>query len=139
MVLGRAHQPPERQQMNPVCHYLETIMIRIDDKRSGLGKYWRNTIWLRKAQDRLTWTQHAEGFAQPNGCPMMMMMITLSNSLLQMYMFVSCSFSSNIPIYVTHYINAIVIFNVLNLCQYTFPKNFPFSSSVVSRCGACIS
>ena len=29
------------------------------------GKYRSDTIWQRKAQDRLTWRRHAETFAQP--------------------------------------------------------------------------
>ena len=33
--------------------------------RDDLDKYWRDTIWQRTAQDRLTWRRHAEAFAQP--------------------------------------------------------------------------
>ena len=36
--------------------------------RADLDKYWRDTIWYRTAQDRLTWRWHAE-----TGYPMMMM------------------------------------------------------------------
>ena len=30
-----------------------------------LGRAYRNTIFQRTAQDRLTWIRHAEAFAQP--------------------------------------------------------------------------
>ena len=33
--------------------------------RDDLDKYWSDTIWQRKAQDRVVWRQHAEAFAQP--------------------------------------------------------------------------
>ena len=33
--------------------------------RDDLDKYWSNMIWQRTAQDRLTWRQHGEAFAQP--------------------------------------------------------------------------
>ena len=33
--------------------------------RDDLDKYWSDTIWRRKAQDRVIWRQHAEAFAQP--------------------------------------------------------------------------
>ena len=33
--------------------------------RDDLDKYWRDTIWQRTAQDRLTWRWHADAFAQP--------------------------------------------------------------------------
>ena len=33
--------------------------------RDDLDKYWSDTIWQRKAQDRVVWRQHAEVFAQP--------------------------------------------------------------------------
>ena len=33
--------------------------------RDDLDKYWSDTIWQRTAQYRLTWTRHAEAFAQP--------------------------------------------------------------------------
>ena len=33
--------------------------------RDDLDKYWSDTIWQRKAQDRVIWRQHAEAFAQP--------------------------------------------------------------------------
>ena len=55
-VLSRAHQPPQRRQMDLACHHLD----------SHLDKYWSDTIWQRKkTQDRLNWRQHAEAFAQP--------------------------------------------------------------------------
>ena len=33
--------------------------------RDDLDKYWSDTIWQRKAQDRVVWRRHAEAFAQP--------------------------------------------------------------------------
>ena len=33
--------------------------------RDDLDKYWSDTIWQRKAQDREIWRRHAEAFAQP--------------------------------------------------------------------------
>ena len=35
--------------------------------RDDLEKYWSDTIWQKKAQDRLTRRRHAEAFAQPRG------------------------------------------------------------------------
>lgn len=32
--------------------------------RDDLDDFWKDTIWQRKAQDRLTWKTHAEAFAQ---------------------------------------------------------------------------
>ena len=32
--------------------------------RDDLDKYWSDTIWQRKAQDRVIWRRHAEAFAQ---------------------------------------------------------------------------
>ena len=32
--------------------------------RDELDDYWKGTIWRRIAQDRETWKQHAEAFAQ---------------------------------------------------------------------------
>ena len=33
--------------------------------RDDLDEYWNETTWQRTAQDRQTWKQHAEAFAQP--------------------------------------------------------------------------
>ena len=33
--------------------------------RDDLDKYWSDTIWQRKAQDRIIWRWHAEAFTQP--------------------------------------------------------------------------
>ena len=30
-----------------------------------MDKYWSDTIWQRRVQDRLTWIRHGEAFAQP--------------------------------------------------------------------------
>ena len=47
--------------------------------RDDLDKYWSDMIWQRTAQDGLTWSRHAEAFAQLRhttyGCPMMMAMV----------------------------------------------------------------
>ena len=46
MVLGRAHQPPQRRPMDLACHHLETIMTRKDDKgdKPSSGETtWTNT------------------------------------------------------------------------------------------------
>ena len=32
--------------------------------RDDLDKYWRDTIWQRTVQDRLTWRRHVEAFGQ---------------------------------------------------------------------------
>ena len=42
--------------------------------RDDLDKYWRYTIWQRKAQDRLTWRRHGEADTQQMMMMMMMMM-----------------------------------------------------------------
>ena len=33
--------------------------------RDELDKYWSDTPWQRKAQDRVIWRRHVEAFAQP--------------------------------------------------------------------------
>ena len=33
--------------------------------RDDLDKYWSDTIWQRKAQDRVIWRRHAKACAQP--------------------------------------------------------------------------
>ncbi len=72
MVPGRAHQPPQRRQMDLVCRRLETIYDKKRRQgrlakrwRDDLDKYWSDTIWQRTAQDRVIWRRHAEAFAQP--------------------------------------------------------------------------
>ena len=65
VVLGRAHQQPQSWTS------LVTTWRPYDKKirqgrpakwwRDDLDKYWNETI----AQDRLSWRQHAEAFAQP--------------------------------------------------------------------------
>ena len=69
VVLGRAHQLPQRRPMDLACHHLERKKRRQGRPakrwRDDLDKYWSDTIWQRTAQDRVIWGRHAEAFAQP--------------------------------------------------------------------------
>ena len=54
----------ERNREREIDIYIY-IYIYIYRWRDDLDKYWSDTIWQRKAQDRVVWRQHAEAFAQP--------------------------------------------------------------------------
>ena len=57
VVVGRAHLPVQRRLIDlTVCHHLETIRQGRPASRwrYDLHKYWRDTIWQRTMQDRLT-------------------------------------------------------------------------------------
>ena len=54
--------------MDTAYHHLERKKPRerpARRRRDELDEYWKDTIWLRVAQDRQMWKQHAEAFAQP--------------------------------------------------------------------------
>ena len=56
VVVGRAHLLFQRRLIDLTCHYLETMRQRRPASRwrYDLHKYWRDTIWQRTMQDRLT-------------------------------------------------------------------------------------
>ena len=71
---GGTHHPPPRQQVDSVHHQLSGDITGGNDHRadqpSGGGtilmnsEFWKDAIWQRRAQDRLTWKWHMEAFAQ---------------------------------------------------------------------------
>ena len=67
MVLGRAHQHPQRRPMDLACHHLETRRQGRQAKR--WRDSWTNTGATRSGRGQhtigLTWRRHAEAFAQP--------------------------------------------------------------------------
>ena len=70
MVPCRAHQPPQRRQMDLECRHLETIwQEKMSKKASQAVKRRPGQILERHdlAEDstRLNWRKHAEAFAQP--------------------------------------------------------------------------
>ena len=69
---GRAHPPHQRRPMD-LASCSTTGGTYNKKRRQGrpakwwrddLDKYWRDMIWQKTAQDRLTWRRHAEAFAQ---------------------------------------------------------------------------
>ena len=62
---GQSHD--EVDEFNTLVNCIDRVRMAytIGRCRDDLDKYWSDTIWQRKAQDREIWRRHAEAFAQP--------------------------------------------------------------------------
>ena len=60
---------PRVSRVSPLGDHVTRTDDKLDQPSGGettsLDKYWRDPIWQRTAQYRLTWRRHAESFAQP--------------------------------------------------------------------------